>query len=74
MKRNILSLLADNLLRQIYQHVIVAVEGIGEIRCPQNFLTGSFHTLISGKKCIVDIPCALAKRVVLNRLIGFDEK
>ena len=29
MKRNILSLLADNLLRQIYQHVIVVVEGIG---------------------------------------------
>ncbi|VDB00515.1 hypothetical protein S1OALGB6SA_1597 [Olavius algarvensis spirochete endosymbiont] len=68
------TLLADDLLRQIYQHVIVVVERIGEIRRSQDFLTESFHTLISGKKGIVDIPCTLAEGVMLNRLIGFDEK
>jgi hypothetical protein len=68
------TLLTDDLLRNIYQHVIVVVEGIGEIRRSQDFLTGSFHALISGKKCIVDIPCSLAEGIMLNRLIGFDEK
>ena len=68
------ALLADYLLRQIYQHVIVVVEGVSEIRCSQNFLTGSFHALIGGKKRVVDIPCSLAKGIMLNRLIGFDKK